>query len=465
MATEPERPIEKLLRAAAQKRRDEAGGPFEPDPATRRLLQGEVGRQFAGAAPERRPLWSLFGGLWPRLAVGSAILAVLGVVVWLAMPGMRSEKSATMLARNQATPAPVPANESLAEKLKTPAAAGAALAKESPAQPAVVAYADRTQSQLRPSLAEPLPAQKTPATDSLRSQPERLDQQVPAVSTPAPREAEIAASRRSASPEIAGTLSGGAERRLASPTASPPPGNAPAIPAVPTPVAAAASAASPVAEDKSLKLKDAEALAGNRAAVAPVTAGTPIGFQAASFKAQAGPAVSQRYAQVTTGKKAKLPRPELTSFQVEQSGSERRIVDGDGSVYKGYIAASDSMARSRAADYGAVPAPAARARPRAQMLLPLGTKPTDRYYRTTSSVYPARISACKASRSPEPAARRPHEHTRPYEHQPGSLKSAASLQTSSGEVHALPLSSTRISGKVMVGNGKAVDIKAEPASR
>ena len=117
--------------------------------------------------------------------MGSAILAVLGVVVWLAMPGMRSEKSATMLARNQATPAPVPANESLAEKLKTPAAAGAALAKESPAQPAVVAYADRTQSQLRPSLAEPLPAQKTPATDSLRSQPERLDQQVPAVSTPA----------------------------------------------------------------------------------------------------------------------------------------------------------------------------------------------------------------------------------------------------------------------------------------
>jgi hypothetical protein len=29
MANEPERPIEKLLRAAAKKRREEAGAPFE----------------------------------------------------------------------------------------------------------------------------------------------------------------------------------------------------------------------------------------------------------------------------------------------------------------------------------------------------------------------------------------------------------------------------------------------------
>ena len=42
MANEPERPIEKLLRDAAQKRRDEAGAPLELHSATRRLLQGEV---------------------------------------------------------------------------------------------------------------------------------------------------------------------------------------------------------------------------------------------------------------------------------------------------------------------------------------------------------------------------------------------------------------------------------------
>ena len=41
-----ERPIEKLLRRYARKRHDEAGTPLELHPATRRLLQGEVSRQF-----------------------------------------------------------------------------------------------------------------------------------------------------------------------------------------------------------------------------------------------------------------------------------------------------------------------------------------------------------------------------------------------------------------------------------
>ena len=78
MANEPERPIEKLLRAAAKKRRDEAGAPFELHPANRRLLQGEVARKFA--KPQRTTLVRrALGQLWPRLAWGVAILAVL---VW-----------------------------------------------------------------------------------------------------------------------------------------------------------------------------------------------------------------------------------------------------------------------------------------------------------------------------------------------------------------------------------------------
>ena len=46
-----ERPIEKLLRRFARKRRDEAGAPLELHPATRRLLQGEVLRQFPKPPP------------------------------------------------------------------------------------------------------------------------------------------------------------------------------------------------------------------------------------------------------------------------------------------------------------------------------------------------------------------------------------------------------------------------------
>ena len=46
---EPERPIEKLLRDAGKKRRDDAGAPFELHPAARRLLQGEVAQRFGKA--------------------------------------------------------------------------------------------------------------------------------------------------------------------------------------------------------------------------------------------------------------------------------------------------------------------------------------------------------------------------------------------------------------------------------
>ena len=86
MANEPERPIEKLLRAAAQKRRDEAGAPFELHPADRRLLQGEVARKFAKPQRENRSFAEAVAQLWPRLAGGVAILAVLGLAVWVLLP-------------------------------------------------------------------------------------------------------------------------------------------------------------------------------------------------------------------------------------------------------------------------------------------------------------------------------------------------------------------------------------------
>ena len=49
---EPERKIEKWLLAFAKKRRDQAGAGLELHPATRRLLQGEVRRQFGSPEPK-----------------------------------------------------------------------------------------------------------------------------------------------------------------------------------------------------------------------------------------------------------------------------------------------------------------------------------------------------------------------------------------------------------------------------
>lgn len=76
---EPERQIEKWLRAFARKRRAGAGD-FKLHPATRRLLQGEVSRQFAeGAEPEESvSLWQFFRQQWPLVVSFTLLMFFLG---------------------------------------------------------------------------------------------------------------------------------------------------------------------------------------------------------------------------------------------------------------------------------------------------------------------------------------------------------------------------------------------------
>jgi hypothetical protein len=78
---EPERKIEKMLRAYAEKRRAAAGEPMKMHPATRRLLQGEAAR----AAPKPKAedasvsLWQLLRRQW-------AVLLGFALVIFLATP-------------------------------------------------------------------------------------------------------------------------------------------------------------------------------------------------------------------------------------------------------------------------------------------------------------------------------------------------------------------------------------------
>src|ERR1019366_8986441 len=106
MANEPERPIKKLLHAAAKKRRDEAGAPLELHPATRRLLQGEAARKFLRAQGATRSFLQSLGQLWPRFAWGVGMLAVLGATVWLLVPMPGKNEPHALLAKNQPVPAP-----------------------------------------------------------------------------------------------------------------------------------------------------------------------------------------------------------------------------------------------------------------------------------------------------------------------------------------------------------------------
>lgn len=104
MANEPERPIEKLLRAAAKQRRDECGAPLALHPATRRLLQGEVAREFAKPGGEGRAFAERLVQLWPRFAGGAAIFAVLALAVYVLVPGAGPSGQESLMTRNKAVP-------------------------------------------------------------------------------------------------------------------------------------------------------------------------------------------------------------------------------------------------------------------------------------------------------------------------------------------------------------------------
>ena len=297
---EAERPIEKLLRSYAGKRRQEAGAPLELRPEVRRRLQDEVARRFGekgekeGAVPA---FWLRLASLRARLAWGLAALALLGVAVAFLVPGVNRSKTPRML---------------LADKgLKVP--------------PATQAQAQEPAQEAKPSDGAQGPA---------------------SVSAPVPGEALAEQFDQSAGAAAASS-----------------PGNTPfAVPAAPQGSsalgrAAAAPPAPAGAEADRLKNNQVESAAFARYRPAP-------GSSARSFgNAGRGPAgVSgnlekevvkdipfvQRFVRVVpkalalrasgrVSDRAAPSDPVLASFQVEQSGRRFVVTDSDGSVYTGYL--------------------------------------------------------------------------------------------------------------------------------
>lgn len=116
MPNEPERPIEKLLRACARKRREEgreAAG-FELHPATRRLLQGEVARRFQRQQQARvRNTRRWAAAFWPRLVEACVLVTLMAVVASLLLPALRHSGPEKQLAKSDAVAlqsAPAPAS-------------------------------------------------------------------------------------------------------------------------------------------------------------------------------------------------------------------------------------------------------------------------------------------------------------------------------------------------------------------
>ena len=88
---EPERKIEKLLRAYAKKRRAEAGDSLKLHPATRRLLQGEAARR--GPRPGKAGTPGFFLAVfWRRLVFALCVVATAFIGVSLFRPAWNPAK-------------------------------------------------------------------------------------------------------------------------------------------------------------------------------------------------------------------------------------------------------------------------------------------------------------------------------------------------------------------------------------
>ena len=322
-----ERPIEKLLRRYAKKRRDDAGAPVELHPATRRMLQGEVARQFPKRAAASEGAATTFAQVlksWRKQLIWALpVLIVLVVGVW-ALVGTKEESSHEFdLAKNAATPtapAEVGKNSFKARETSPPGSPPSSTSNLEK-QPAL-AYAnglpgrDKQESSGVPTESRKIRlgaandyAQASPA-DALRNPP-------------------VAVKR--ALVEEAGTLSDEKTQTKSG--------------------ALSASAKNNSIEDFESIRKDHVSAGEGGLALAP--AGKPAAFApdtstkffrqearggAAREKTQAcSQAFANRAPASSCGKAAKSDAitPVLANFQVEQAGSQLRVIDDDGSTYLG----------------------------------------------------------------------------------------------------------------------------------
>ena len=123
MSNEPEREIEKTLKAYAEKRRAEAGAPLELHPATRKMLQGEVARVHPPAREETESSEGLWGWLRPGTIFASLlVLMALACAVVLLMPEPSSQSPGEQ-AMSEIGGNAQPANPRLSQRSRAGAAA------------------------------------------------------------------------------------------------------------------------------------------------------------------------------------------------------------------------------------------------------------------------------------------------------------------------------------------------------
>lgn len=327
-----ERPIEKLLRRAAQERSAEAGAPPELHPANRRLLQDEVAKQFpapvaptAAVAVATPTLWEL---LLRRWAYALGMIALVGLVSVLLLPSWSKakfkSKSSVELARNPATfnASAAPPEAELAADV--PAAGSDALRAISegnglnrglaattittPPPAALVMAQTVAESSERPGGAA--------SAKNLKADRE-YDSLLPLAKNP---------SARADKPKPVEN-SGRAKTAVATPT----------NPSTRLSLAQKLEATNALISEVATSLSEPVAADGER--------------QRATLNSQA---FSNLRAAQNRGKKPDartiaFAPPVLMNFTIEQTGRDVRVVDGDGSIYRGVVDEANTVYRQLSA--------------------------------------------------------------------------------------------------------------------
>jgi hypothetical protein len=154
---EPERDIEKELKAYAQRRRAAAGTPPQLHPANRKALQAGAAQLAKSSGSPTRPWWQVFFGSWPRLAVTGAAVALVVIVTLYSLSPSETRHEAFQSSADKREQF-----QSFAAARRSPEEQKAMPATPPPAQPAAVAAessaATKTSSIALAETASPPPA-------------------------------------------------------------------------------------------------------------------------------------------------------------------------------------------------------------------------------------------------------------------------------------------------------------------
>ena len=468
---DPERPIEKLLRAWANKRRQQAGDAtsFELDEAGRRRLQRAVAEKFT---PKKfRWIEWLPLQLHGPLAWGFAVVALVAIAAALLVRLPSHPNKDLMLAKNEpssrsyqgeAPPAAAatPAAKATADKpVETPAleadrvaevARGQALRDVSAAPTTAAAEASR---RLEVSQAN------SPSTFQMMTKD--MKQSEPTAAAPPPQDALVAgtasraANSRAMTPRLAVTQFQGntlTERETA-------------------------------AADDTMKLGDVSALQASAArqrldAMGATGARAPSGVTTDGASAvlawdktpeRKGLLLAQRFVRTAPtneelSKKVFPNGPILVSFQLEQSAQGVRIIDSDGSIYTGSLQPTTAfyrlssgveqrpisgtgLAMSKAKVETVAPAAAPVGGLAAPAWFSFRVAGTNRSLKQSVVFTGNLYSATNASSA----------------NNFSTLPAAATLKAPAGQL-GLPLVNSRISGTVSIGNAQPLEINALPAN-